>query len=65
MRLDTTQRSLQIYLDRIDSLYDTHPDMRKVILKAEKQKRINFERLERARHLKAEAKALGKAAREK
>ncbi len=43
MKLDTTQKSLQLYLDKIDSLCDTHPDMRKIIPEAEEQRRINFD----------------------
>ena len=65
MKLDTTQKSLQLFLDRIDSLYKAHPDMRKVVLEAEEQKRINFDRLAKAQRLKAEAIELERKIRKK
>lgn len=62
LRLDTDQRALQRYLDRLDSLYEMSPDMREKIIAAEDERRGNFERLQKAERLKAEAKILEKAA---
>ena len=62
IRLDTSQRSLQVYLDRVDSLYNKLPDMRKNVVETEEEYRLNFERLQRAERLKAEAKELEKIA---
>jgi len=62
IRLDTSQRSLQLYLDRVDSLYNKLPDMRKNVVETEEEYRLNFERLQRAERLKAEAKELEKIA---
>lgn len=58
LRLDTAQRSLQHYLEQVDSLYDVWPGMRKAILKAEEKKRESFERLQKAERLKKEAEEL-------
>ena len=63
LRLDTSIRSLQHYLDRIDSMYNARPDMRKAVLETEERNRENFERLEKAERLKAEAKDLERAAK--
>ena len=65
LRLDTPQRSLQVYLDRVDSFYRIMPDMRKDVLEKEEKNRLNFERLQRAERLKSEAKQLEKAAKGK
>ncbi len=65
LRLDTSIRSLQHYLDRIDSMYDARPDMRKIVLETEEKNRKNFERLEKAERLKEEAKRFGKRRRRK
>ena len=62
IRLDTSQRSLQVYLDRVDSLYNKLPDMRKNVVETEEEYRLNFERLQKAERLKAEAKDLEKIA---
>ncbi|MCW3090485.1 MAG: hypothetical protein JWP81_1554 [Ferruginibacter sp.] len=62
LRLDTSQRSLQIYLYRVDSLYNILPDMRKNVIETEEEYRLNFERLQKAGRLKAEAKELEKIA---
>jgi threonyl-tRNA synthetase len=58
LRLDTSLKSLQHYLDLVDSLYDARPDMRKIVLETEEKNRENFERLEKAARLKVEAKDL-------
>ncbi len=65
MRLDTSQRNLQLYLDQLDSLYNTVPDMRKKVLETEEEYRLNFERLQKAERLKIEAESLENAARKK
>ncbi len=52
LRLDTSIRSLQHYLDRIDSMYDARPDMRRDVLETEERNRENFKRLEKAEQLK-------------
>lgn len=65
MRLDTSQRNLQQYLDQLDSLYNTVPDMRKKVLETEEEYRLNFERLQKAERLKTEAESLEKAAKRK
>ena len=62
IRLDTSQRSLQLYLDRVDSLYNKLLNMRKNVVETEEEYRLNFERLQRAERLKAEAKELEKIA---
>lgn len=62
LRLDTAHRSLQLYLDQLDSLYRVHPDMRDKVLETEQEYRLNFERLQKAERLKAEAESLEKAA---
>ncbi len=65
LRLDTANKSLQSYLDQMDSLYYTRTDMRKIVLQQEEDNRKNFERLEKADRLKAEAKELETQARRK
>ncbi len=60
LRLDTVHYRLQFFLDRADSLYRVDPDLRKSVLETEEQRRINFERLQRAERLKEEAKKLEK-----
>ncbi|SDX68546.1 hypothetical protein SAMN05444410_1263 [Hydrobacter penzbergensis] len=62
MRLDTTHKSLQLYLDRLDSLYETYPNMREKVLETEEEHRLNFERLQKAERLRTEAKNLEKSA---
>ncbi|MBI2283090.1 MAG: hypothetical protein HYU71_05230 [Bacteroidetes bacterium] len=62
LRLDTSQRSLQRYMDRLDSLYEVSPDMREKVIATEDERKVNFERLQKAERLKAEAKVLEKAA---
>ncbi len=62
LRLDTTHKSLQLYLDQLDNLYKTQPDLRKKVLETEEEYRLNLERLQKAERLKTEAKNLEKAA---
>ena len=62
LRLDTAHKSLQLYLDHLDSLYMAHPDLREKVLKTEEEYRLNFERLQKAERLKTEAKNIEKAA---
>ena len=65
LRLDTAQKSLQIYLDKVDSLYIARPDMRKIVLEKEQEYQLNFEKLQKAERLKAEAKELERAVKRK
>lgn len=65
LRLDTAQKSLQIYLDQVDSLYIARPDMRKIVLEKEEEYQTNFERLQKAEQLKAEAKELERPVKRK
>jgi hypothetical protein len=58
MRLDTTAKNLQIYLDSSDTRYKSDPEMRVLVIKMEDQYRQNMERLEKAEQLKQEAKDL-------
>lgn len=62
LRLDTVHKSLQLYLDRLDSLYKIQPDMREKVLETEEEYRLNFERLQKAKRMKIEAENLEKAA---
>lgn len=62
LRLDTAHKSLQLYLDHLDSLYKIQPDMREKVLETEEEYRHNFERLQKAERLKKEAENLEKAA---
>ncbi len=59
--MDTANRPLQFYLDYTDSMYNLDPDVRSIVLKAEERNRRNFERLQRAEHLKIEAEELEQA----
>jgi hypothetical protein len=65
LRLDTAHKSLQLYLDQLDSVYKAHPDFREKVLEREEEYRLNFERLRKAERLKKEAKNLEKAAGKK
>lgn len=65
LRLDTARYPLQLSLDRADSLYRVDPDLRKSVLGTEEQRRVNFERLQKAVRLKDEAKSLEEAAKRK
>ena len=65
LRLDKSLKSLQHYLDRVDSMYNVRPDMRKIVLETEEKNRENSERLEKAERLKEEAGDLERAAKKK
>jgi hypothetical protein len=65
LRLDTSLKNLQHYLDRVDSMYNVRSDMRKNVLETEEKNRENFERLERAQKLKEEAGELEKVVKKK
>ncbi len=65
LRLDTAKKSLQLYLDRVDSLYNNRPDMRKIVLEKEEENRINFEQLQKAERLKAEAKVIERSVKKR
>lgn len=62
LRLDTAHYPLQLSLDKADSLYHIDPDLRKFVLETEEQRRVNFERLQKAERLKRDAEELEKAA---
>ena len=61
--LATANRGLQSYLDFTDSLYNVNPVLRNIVLLKEENNHINYERLQRAKRLKAEAKDLENAAK--
>ena len=65
IKLDTTQKYLQAYLYRVDSLFKTMPDMRKHVFEEEKRLRENFEKLQKAEALRVEAKGLERSVRGK
>lgn len=58
MRLDTTARTLQIYLDSTDARYKSDPNMRIMVIELEDRYQKNIERLEKAKQLKQEAEEL-------
>ena len=65
LKLDTARKSFQIYLLSIDSFYNSSIDLRKTVLAQEEQNRLNFERLQEAAQLKAQAKELEIKAKKK
>jgi len=65
LRLDTSKKDLQFWLDQVDTFYNTHSDMRSHILETETKYQQNMDRLIRAERLKNEAKDLEKEARQK
>lgn len=62
MRLDTSNLRLQLYLDRLDSIYKTTPDLRQKVIEKEEQYKLNYERRQRASRLRLEAEELDKKA---
>jgi predicted RND superfamily exporter protein len=58
MRLDTTAKKLQIYLDSTDARYKSDPNLLNIVVELEDQFQKNMERLEKAEKLKHEAKDL-------
>lgn len=64
LRLDTSKKFLQQYLDFVDSVYIVNPDMRNVILQKEEEYEMNFKRMQKAMELKEEAKKLEREAGE-
>lgn len=58
IKLDTADKSLQQYLDHIDSVYTKNPNMRKAVIQKEKEYQTNFYRMQKALLLKEEAKKL-------
>ena len=62
LRLDTAHKSVQLYLDQLDSLYYVHPDLREKVLETEEEYRLNCERLQKAERFKKEAENLEMAA---
>lgn len=65
LRLDTSKKFLQQYLDYVDSVYIKNPDMRDVVIQKEQEYVINFNRMQKAWRLKEEAKRLEQAAGKK
>ena len=65
LKLDTGNISLQVILDREDSVYNSNPDFKNIVLKTEQKYLQNLERLQKADRLKKEAKDLEKQARGK
>jgi hypothetical protein len=65
LKLDTGNRRLQIILDQEDSLFNSTPDFKNIVIKTEKQYIENFERLLKADRLKKEALNLEKQAKQK
>ncbi|MEO7802066.1 MAG: hypothetical protein ABIR81_08710 [Ginsengibacter sp.] len=65
LRLDTANIPLQSYLDYTDSVYNLDAEVRSRVIKSEEKNRTNFERLQRAERLKAEARALENAVKKK
>lgn len=65
MKLDTAIHPLQKYLDRLDSVYAVHPDLRDKVLKQEQEYLDNFYRVQKALRLKEEARKLEKEAGKK
>lgn len=65
MKLDSSKKALQIFMMTIDSFYNANTEMRKNVLAQEEQNRLNFERLQQAAILKAEAKDLEEKAKKK
>lgn len=62
LRLDTAHKSLQLYLNQLDSMYRVQPNMREKVLEMEEEYRLNCERLQKAERLKKEAENLEMAA---
>ncbi len=58
MKLDTSAKNLQIYLDSADARYKSDPTMHNIVVELEDQYQKNMERLEKAENLKQEAKDL-------
>ena len=65
MKLDTTAKNLQVYLDSSDARYKSDPKMRNMVIDLEDQYQKNMERLEKAEQLKQEAKDLENKVKEK
>ena len=65
LRLDTSKKYLQFWLDQVDSLYNSRSDMRSHVLETETKYQQNMQRLIRAERLKNEANDLEKEARGK
>ena len=65
IKLDTAHKSLHQYLDYIDSVYIKNPDMRRAVIRKEKEYQTNFYRIQKALLLKEEAKKLERDAGKK
>ncbi len=58
MRLDTSAKNLQAYLDSLDARYKSDPNMSSMVTNLEDQYKKNMERLKKEEQLKQEAKDL-------
>jgi hypothetical protein len=65
LRINTSQKGLQRFLDRIDSLQQSNIDLRKFVLQTEEKNRLDLEMLQKAERSKTEAKELENKARKK
>lgn len=55
LKLDTASRSLQKYLDLVDSQYKSNPDLRQTVLEAEELNRKHVEMLQKANQMEHDA----------
>jgi hypothetical protein len=58
LKLDSANKRLQVDLDLVDSLDLVNPDLREIVIKAEKENTRNLEMLRRARNMENEASEL-------
>lgn len=58
LKLDTASRSLQKYLDVVDSLYKSKPDLRQTVLETEELNRKHIEMLQKAKQIEHDANDL-------
>jgi hypothetical protein len=58
LRINTAEKGLHHYLDRVDSLGQSNINLRETVLKTEEKNREDFERLQKAERLKAEVREL-------
>jgi hypothetical protein len=65
LRINTAEKGLQQYLDRIDSLEQSNIDLREIVLQTEEKNLKNLEQLQKAERLKGNAKELENKARKK
>jgi hypothetical protein len=58
MRLDTSDKNMQVYLDSLDAKYKSDPNLSSMVKNLEDQYKKNIERLKKAEQLRQEAKDL-------